>query len=84
MSFIHDRAPTNQLNVTFVQRWIDCGEPQTWSSRSPNFNPLDYFFWGYPKSIVNATLVVDEDDLRNRNANCSVICNIPGILERTR
>jgi Transposase. len=92
MWFMHDGAPAHfslaarqHLNDTFAQRWIGRGGPQPWPARSPDLNPLDYFFWGHLKSLVYATPVVDENDLRNRIVNsCNVIRNTPGILERVR
>lgn len=92
MWFMHDGAPAhfsivarNYLNNTFPQKWIGRGGPQPWPARSPDLNPLDYFFWGYLKSLVYATPVVDENDLRNRIVDSSnIIRNTPGIFERVR
>ena len=57
--FMHDGAPAhylvdvrNHLNMVFPDRWIGCGGPTPWPARSPDFNPLDYFFWGHSKETV--------------------------------
>lgn len=92
MWFMHDGAPAHfsltvreHLNATFGQQWIGRGGPQLWPPRSPDLNPLDYFFWGHLKSLVYATPAVDEEDLRNRILiNVNFIRNTPGILERVR
>ena len=50
--------------------------------RSPDLNPLDYFLWGYQKSLVYITPIENENDLRNRIvAPCETIRNTPGIFE---
>ncbi|KYN45415.1 hypothetical protein ALC56_00109, partial [Trachymyrmex septentrionalis] len=52
---------------------------------SPDFNPLDFYFWGHLKSIVYSTLVNNVDDLREKIRNgFEIIQRIPGIFERVR
>lgn len=35
----------NHLNQTFSGRWIgNCGEGVKWPARTPDLNPLDFFF----------------------------------------
>jgi hypothetical protein len=55
----HDGAPpdysrevTTYLNRKFRGRWIGRGGPVTWPPRSPDLPPLDFFVWGFFKSIV--------------------------------
>ena len=36
-----------------------------WPARSPDFNPLDFFLWGYLKSKVYTPLPRDLDELEN-------------------
>ncbi|GFW13183.1 uncharacterized protein TNCV_4120841 [Trichonephila clavipes] len=49
--FLHDGAPAhfsiavrNLLHATYSGGCIGLGEPVTWPPRSPNLNPLDFFF----------------------------------------
>nr|CAH7727295.1 unnamed protein product [Callosobruchus chinensis] len=50
-----------------------------------DMNPLDYFLWGYLKSLVYKTPVQNEEDLRNRIVDsCLIIKNTPHIFERVR
>jgi len=47
----------------FQERWIRRGGPVVWPSRSPeSLNPLDYYLWGYLKSMIYATSVDTIDD----------------------
>lgn len=58
--FMHDGAPPHWglqvrafLNNMFGGRWIGRHPaPHIWPPRSPDLNPLDFFFWGALKSIV--------------------------------
>jgi len=68
--FQHDGAPahfgnvvTDFLNMTYRQRWIGRGGPVPWPARSPDLNPLDFFFWGHMKDLVYSTPVENEEDL---------------------
>jgi transposase len=40
------------LNQIFPEKWIGRGGPIEWPPRSPDLNPLDFFLWGFLKSIV--------------------------------
>lgn len=92
MWFMHDGAPPHFslvarhfLTATYGDRWIGRGGPHAWPARSPDLNPLDFFVWGYLKSLVYATPVENLDDLRNRIiAGCNSIRNDPGVFERVR
>ena len=53
MWFMHDGAPAHItvdvrhfLDATYPQRWIGRGGPVIWPARSPDLNPLDFFFGG--------------------------------------
>lgn len=92
MWFMQDGAPPHftldvrrHLNVTFRNRWIARGGPVAWPARSPDLNPLDFFVWGYLKSLVYQTPVENVAELRERIVNgCNVIRQIPGVFERVR
>ena len=88
----HDGAPPhfsvdvrNHLNAVFPGRWIGRGGPIPWPARSPDLNPLDYFLWGYLKSLVFETPVETDMELVARIvAACDVIRNTLGIFVRVR
>lgn len=69
----HDGAPPHFsrrvrlfLNDAFPNRWIGRGGPINWPARSPDLNPLDFFFWGFVKSHVYNTRPQNVNDLRQR------------------
>ncbi|GBN34414.1 hypothetical protein AVEN_51170-1 [Araneus ventricosus] len=71
------------LNATYPARWIGHGGPVAWPPRSLNFNPLDFFFWGHMKSLVNEMPVDSAEDLVARiNVAADKINTPPGTLER--
>ena len=86
----HDGAPAHfslavrdYLNEQFGDRWIGREGPVTWPPRSPDLTPLDFFLWGYMKSLVYETPVESEEDLLARiMAAAQEIQETPGIFER--
>lgn len=73
MYYQHDGAPAhfghtvkNWLNEHFPNRWIGRGGPVTWPPRSPDLNPLDYFFWGHMCNLIYATEINSREDLLDR------------------
>ncbi|EZA55638.1 hypothetical protein X777_04330, partial [Ooceraea biroi] len=72
------------LNRKFANRWIGRGTQRPnhlWPARSPDLNPVDFFLWGQLKSLVYATPIQNEEDLRNRIIDgCERIRNTPGIF----
>lgn len=57
--YLQDGAPAHyplivrsHLNTVFPHKWIGRGSEHPWPPRSPDLNPLDFFFWGYIKSMV--------------------------------
>ncbi|GFV13960.1 heat shock 70kDa protein 8 [Trichonephila clavipes] len=75
------RATIYLLKDTFGDRLISCFGPVNWPPRSCDLTPLDYFLWGYVKSLVYAdkpqTLDHLEDNIRR------VIADIrPQMLEK--
>ncbi|GFW84014.1 putative DD41D transposase [Trichonephila clavipes] len=76
------RATIDLLKDTFGDRLISRFGPVNWPPRSCDLTPLDYFLWGYVKSLVYAdkpqTLDHLEDNIRR------VIADIrPQILEKS-
>ncbi|GFX38404.1 transposable element Tc3 transposase [Trichonephila clavipes] len=75
------RATIDSLKDTFGDRLISRFGPVNWPPRSCDLTPLDYFLWGYVKSLVYAdkpqTLDHLEDNIRR------VIADIrPQMLEK--
>ncbi|GFW42841.1 transposable element Tc3 transposase [Trichonephila clavipes] len=75
------RATINLFKDTFGDRLISRFGPVNWPPRSCDLTPLDYFLWGYVKSLVYAdkpqTLDHLEDNIRR------VIADIrPQMLEK--
>ncbi|GFW96352.1 transposable element Tc3 transposase [Trichonephila clavipes] len=62
------RATIDLLKGTFGDRLISRFGPVNWPPRSCDLTPLDYFLWGYVKSLVYAdkpqTLDHLEDNIR--------------------
>ncbi|GFS51402.1 transposable element Tc3 transposase [Trichonephila clavipes] len=62
------RATIDLLKDTFGDRLISRFGPVNWPPRSCDLTPLDYFLWGYVKSLVHAdkpqTLEHLEDNIR--------------------
>ncbi|GFU97128.1 uncharacterized protein TNCV_4642211 [Trichonephila clavipes] len=48
------RATIDLLKATFGDRLISRFGPVNWPPRSCDLTPLDYFLWGYVKSLVYA------------------------------
>ncbi|GFX57861.1 putative LOC100569746 [Trichonephila clavipes] len=74
-------ATIDLLKDTFRDRLISRFGPVNWPPRSCDLTPLDYFLWGYVKSLVHAdkpqTLDHLEDNIRH------VIADIrPQMLEK--
>ncbi|XP_076246510.1 uncharacterized protein LOC143186686 [Calliopsis andreniformis] len=70
MYYQHDGAPAHYdaqvrayLTETFQDRWIGRGGPVAWPPRSPDINPLDFFFWGYLKNAVYRQPVQTPEEL---------------------
>jgi hypothetical protein len=59
-------------------RWIGRGGPIAWPPRSPDLTPLDFFLWGYVKSIVYQVKIKDLQHLtvRIRDAVATVTPNM--------
>lgn len=73
MWYMHDGAPPHfslpareVLNEKFQNRWIGRGGSVTWPARSPDLNPMDYYFWGHLKSLVYSTPINTVEQLIDR------------------
>jgi hypothetical protein len=92
MWFMHDGAPPHlsriarqYLNDHFPWKWIGRNGPVTWSPRSPDRNPIDFYIWGHVKNEVYSTPLTNVEELWERIvATFDVIRNRPGQLESVR
>lgn len=92
MWFMHDGAPAHItanvrhfLDARYPQRWIGRGGPVKWPARSPDLNPLDFFFWGHMKSLIYESPVNSAEDLVARIVVAADKINAtPGVFERVR
>lgn len=69
--FQHDGAPAHYghrvrqyLDNVFPRRWIGRRGAVEWPARSPDLNPLDYFFWGHMKNVVYKKEPTDVQNLQ--------------------
>lgn len=60
------RGVRNYLDEWYPGRWIGRRGPTEWPARSPDLTPLDYFLWGYVKSVVFKTVCGSLAELRRR------------------
>ncbi|GFU04208.1 putative DD41D transposase [Trichonephila clavipes] len=75
------RATIDLLKDTFGDRLISRFEPVNWPPRSCDLTPLDYFLWGYVKSLVYADNPQTFDHLEDNMRR--VIADIrPQMLEK--
>lgn len=92
MWFMQDGAPPHfsliareYLTQAFHGKVISRGSPVAWPARSPDLNPLDFFLWGYLKSLVYRNPIESVDELKERIImSCETIRRIPGVFERVR
>ena len=71
----------NHLDNRFPNQWIGRGGPHFWPPRSPDLNPLDFFLWGYLKSLVYSTPVTTREQLLDRIiTHSTAIRTNPGML----
>lgn len=60
------------LNANYDQQWIgQCGLVH-WSARSPDLTCLDYFLWGYVKTLVHETTVNSAEELMEKSGTLLV------------
>ncbi|GBN41973.1 hypothetical protein AVEN_258019-1 [Araneus ventricosus] len=86
MRFLHDGAPAhfsiavrNHLDATHPGRWIRRGGPVAWPPRSPDLNPLDFFFWGHLNNI-GGSRSTDRRHFSRHRQHTGYVCTRPAIL----
>nr|CAH7741655.1 unnamed protein product [Callosobruchus chinensis] len=63
------------LDEEFPGRWIGRSGPISWPARSPDLNPLDFFYWGEVKEKVYFKAIESEFELRERIAEAAEFVN---------
>nr|CAH7726603.1 unnamed protein product [Callosobruchus chinensis] len=63
------------LDEEFPGRWIGRSGPISWPARSPDLNPLDFFYWGAVKEKVYFKAIESEFELRERIAEAAEFVN---------
>uniref|UniRef100_A0ABD2X775 DUF4817 domain-containing protein n=1 Tax=Trichogramma kaykai TaxID=54128 RepID=A0ABD2X775_9HYME len=91
----HDGAPQHTADITldvldnlFPGRWIGQGRGDRqpvirWPPRSPDLNPLDFFYWGWIKEKIYCNEIVNIDDLEFR-ITAAAASITPEMLEDVR
>ncbi|GFV21795.1 DUF4817 domain-containing protein, partial [Trichonephila clavipes] len=78
----HSSCQIDLLKDAFNDRLISRFEPVNWPPRSCDLTPLDYFLWGYVKSLVYADKPQTLDHLEDKIRR--VIADIrPQMLEKS-
>ncbi|GFV04254.1 uncharacterized protein TNCV_918751 [Trichonephila clavipes] len=75
------RATIDLLKDTFGHRLISRFGPVNWQPRSSDLTPLDYFLWGYVKSLVYADKPQTLDHLKD-NIRSVIVYIRPQMLEK--
>lgn len=69
------RSVRQYLDEEFPGRWIGRSGPISWPARSPDLNPLDFFYWGAVKEKVYSKPIESEFELRQRIAEAAEFVN---------
>ncbi|GFU67966.1 uncharacterized protein TNCV_2823091 [Trichonephila clavipes] len=75
------RAAIDLLKDTFGDRLISRFGPVNWPPRSCDLTPLDYFLWGYVKTLIYADKPQTLDHLED-NIRCVIADIRPQMLEK--
>ena len=59
-------AVRQHLNSALPGRWIGRLGPILWPARSPDLNPLDFYYWGYLKEKAYRTPSNSLEELRRK------------------
>lgn len=62
----YSRSVREHLNEEYPGRWIGRSGTISWPARSPDLNPLDFFYWGAVKEKVYSKFIENEAELRER------------------
>lgn len=69
------RPVRDYLDEEFPGRWIGRLGPILWPARSPDLNPMDFFYWGFLKENVYFKPIETVENLRDRINGAAETCN---------
>ncbi|GBP49168.1 hypothetical protein EVAR_46186_1 [Eumeta japonica] len=69
------RSVREYLDEEFPGRWIGRSGPISWPGRSPDLNPLYFFYWGAVKEKVYSKAIESEFEPRQRIAEAAELVN---------
>lgn len=69
------RSVREFLNEEYPNRWIGRSGTISWPARSPDLNPIDFFYWGAVKDQVYSKPIANVDELRQRIAGAAEYIN---------
>ena len=75
------REVKDLLNRNYPNRWIG---RQSWSPRSSDLTPLDFYLWGHMKSLVYTVSPTNEEDLVNKIMDAATAIKMILVLFRMR
>lgn len=79
----YGRIVREWLDINYPQRWIGRLGPIPWPPRSPDINPMDFYFWGILKNKVYEQPVHTRDQLTLRiQEACNEMQNDPNQILR--
>lgn len=74
--FFLERKPSRIfLDQEYPGRWIGRSGTISWPARSPDLNPLDFFYWGVLKEKVYSKPIENVADLRERISQAAEAIN---------
>lgn len=72
----HFRVSVRQfLDQEYPNRWIGRSGTISWPARSPDLNPLDFFYWGAMKEMVYAKPIGNVEQLRFKITEAAELIN---------
>jgi hypothetical protein len=75
-------AVRDVLNNTYHDRWIGRGGAITWTPRSLDLNPLNFYLWGHLKTPLYAASVENEKAFHHHTVDaCQTTRNYTGNFE---
>ena len=89
MEFQHDGAPAhynrnvrNYLDIPFGQQWIGRDGPVCWPVRSPDLSCLNFYFWGYMKTLIyNIPVDNAQEPVARIAVAAGEIRDMPGVFQ---
>lgn len=71
------------MDRLYSGRWIGRREPVAWPPRSPDLNPMDFFFWARIKDIVYRHRPTTRDNIMKRIRDACQLLSPEEVLQAT-